>query len=98
MWTFATEPTPECHFATYPQELVKRCILAGCPDNGTVLDPFIGSGTTGIVAENLYRKWIGIELNPKYIKIAENRLEVKANVNQGNWLKGSVSLDSSDGR
>ncbi len=47
----------------------------------------MGSGTTGIVAENLYRKWIGIELNPEYIKIAEKRLKVKANVNQVNWLK-----------
>jgi len=137
VWTFATEPTPEAHFATFPQELVKRCILAGtsekgcCPkcgkpwepvvenevigrrdfdgiDRGTdkrgirlrcsdpekrttgwrptcscgeektvpavVLDPFIGSGTTGIVAENLYRKWIGIELNPEYIEIAEKRI------------------------
>jgi DNA modification methylase len=170
VWTFATEPTPEAHFATFPQELVKRCILAGtsekgcCPKCGkpwepvydrlggpprgdhrknnelpntktahktgtlawsqlssvyekygyaeykvtgwqptcscgeedplpssvvpaVVLDPFFGSGTTGIVAENLYRKWIGIELNPEYIAIAEKRLRTKANIDQGNWLK-----------
>ena len=56
-----------------------------------VLDPFIGSGTTGIVAENLYRKWIGIELNPEYIKIAEKRLKVKANIDQVNWLKHEIT-------
>jgi DNA modification methylase len=154
------------HFACFPQELVKRCILSGtsekgcCPKCGkpwepvvekgnlirskrnpydadrderdipekgwsreggygpgahyetsltgwrptcscgeektvpaVVLDPFFGSGTTGIVAENLYRKWIGIELNPEYIKIANKRLVVKANINQDNWLK-AIAVDN----
>lgn len=152
VWQFSTEPTPEAHFATFPQELVKRCILAGTSEKGcctkcgkpwepvvekehpplrkvktngpvgehgllgtnrfdepiistvtgwqptcscgeektvpaVVLDCFIGSGTSAIVAENLYRKWIGIELNPEYIKIAEKRLKVKANIDQENWIK-----------
>jgi DNA modification methylase len=51
------------------------CIKAGCPEGGTVLDPFFGSGTTGIVAKKLQRKYIGIELNGEYIKIAERRIE-----------------------
>jgi len=64
----------EAHFATYPQKLVERMLKAGCSENGIVLDPFFGSGTTGICARKLNRNFIGIELNPEYIKIAENRL------------------------
>ena len=63
------------HFATYPIELARRCILAGCPEGGVVLDPFIGSGTTGAAALMLGRRYIGIELNPEYIPIAEKRIE-----------------------
>lgn len=75
VWTIPTQPTPEAHFATFPEALIVPCIKAGCPEGGTVLDPFFGSGTTGIVAKKLNRKWIGIELNPEYIKIAERRIE-----------------------
>ncbi len=53
-----------------------------------VLDPFLGSGTTGIVSDHLNRRWVGIELNPEYIAIAERRLKAKANTDQANWLRG----------
>lgn len=62
------------HSAAYPDELAERCILAGCPPGGTVLDPFFGAGTTGLVAQRHDRNCIGIELNPEYIEIAKRRL------------------------
>jgi DNA modification methylase len=74
VWTVATYPFPEAHFATFPPELIEPCILAGCPVGGTVLDPFAGSGTTLLVATQHHRKSIGIELNPEYIEIAKRRL------------------------
>ena len=74
VWSINTEPSTEAHFATYPQRLVERMLKAGCPENGIVLDPFFGSGTTGVYARKVNRNFIGIELNPEYVKIAENRL------------------------
>ncbi|MBU9711084.1 DNA-methyltransferase [Evansella tamaricis] len=74
VWTISTKPYKEAHFATYPPELVEPCVLAGAPIGGVVLDPFFGSGTTGLVAIRHNRNFVGIELNPKYIKIAEKRL------------------------
>lgn len=74
VWTVSPQPFPEAHFATFPEELIKPCILAGCPAGGTVLDPFFGSGTTGLVARANGCKCIGIELNPDYIEIAKKRL------------------------
>lgn len=74
VWTVATESFSEAHFATFPTELIKPCILAGCPQGGIVLDPFAGSGTTMQVARSLNCKSIGIELNPEYIEIAKRRL------------------------
>lgn len=62
------------HYATYPQNLISNPMLAGCPEKGIVLDPFMGSGTTGVVAKKSFRNYIGIELNPEYIKIANDRL------------------------
>jgi DNA modification methylase len=75
VWTITTKPCKEAHFATFPKDLIEPCIKAGCPENGIVLDPFGGSGTTGIVAKSLNRKSIMIELNPEYIKIAKKRIE-----------------------
>ena len=75
VWTVTTKPCKEAHFATFPKDLIEPCIKAGCPENGIVLDPFGGSGTTGIVAKSLNRKSIMIELNPEYIKIAKKRIE-----------------------
>lgn len=66
----------EAHFATFPPALIEPCILAGSPVGGTVLDPFIGSGTTALVANRLGRNCIGIEINPAYLKMAKRRIEV----------------------
>ena len=66
VWTVATQPYSGAHFATFPPDLIRPMILAGCPKGGIVLDPFIGSGTTGKVARELNRNYIGIDLNPKY--------------------------------
>ena len=74
VWTVNTFSFSDAHFATFPPKLIMPCIKAGCPENGIVLDPFFGSGTTGEVALRLNRKFIGIELNPEYIKIANKRL------------------------
>lgn len=73
VWTVATQPYSGAHFATFPPDLITPCILAGCPENGTVLDPFGGSGTVGMVSERNGRNSILIELNPKYVKLAEQR-------------------------
>jgi len=77
IWTIAPRPCPDAHFATYPEELCITPIKAGCPEGGVVLDPFMGSGTTGLVAMKLNRNYVGIELNPEYIKIAERKLSQK---------------------
>ena len=74
VWTIATQPCKEAHFAVMPQKLVEPCILAGCPEGGTVLDPFFGAGTVGVVATRLNRQYVGIELNPSYIEIARARI------------------------
>jgi DNA modification methylase len=74
VWTFPTEGFAGAHFAVMPSRLVSRCILAGCPEGGTVLDPFAGSGTTLKVARSLGRKSIGIELNPDYMHIIRDRI------------------------
>lgn len=74
VWSINVKPNKEAHFATYPQELVFPCILAGCPEGGVVLDPFMGSGTTGIVANKLGRHYVGIELNPEYVEMSERRI------------------------
>jgi len=73
-WLLGPEPFPEAHFATFPTEIPRRAILAGCPVGGTVLDPFLGAGTTAMVADQLGRDCIGIELNQKYAEMAERRI------------------------
>lgn len=75
VWTVATKPFSEAHFATFPEELIVDCIKAGCPVGGLILDPFMGAGTTALVARKLQRNYIGFELNHKYIKIAQKRLQ-----------------------
>ena len=75
VWDITPKGYREAHFAVFPPELVETPIKAGCPENGIVLDPFFGSGTTGEVALKLGRRFIGVELNEKYIKLAEKRLE-----------------------
>jgi DNA modification methylase len=75
VWKINTQPFPGLHFAVFPQELPRRCILAGCPSGGIVLDPFAGSGTTLLVAQELGRYAIGIELNPEYLPQIEKRCQ-----------------------
>ncbi len=70
VWTIATQPFPGAHFAVYPLALPERCILAGCKPGGTVLDPFSGSGTTGLAAIRNGRRYVGIDLNPDYHDLA----------------------------
>jgi DNA modification methylase len=80
VWTVVNKGTDEGHYATYPVELIEPCILAGCPKGGVVLDPFSGSGTTGLAAVNQCKKYIGIELNPEYCEIQLDKLrpDIKA--------------------
>jgi DNA modification methylase len=74
VWTVSTKPFKGAHFATFPEKLIEPCILAGCPIGGTVLDPFFGAGTVGLVAKKHGRKFIGIEINPAYAKLAKDRI------------------------
>jgi DNA modification methylase len=74
VWTIATEPYSEAHFATFPPALIEPCILAGCPKGGAVLDPFGGAGTTGLVADRLGRDAILLEINPEYAAMARRRI------------------------
>ena len=74
-WSISTKAYKEAHFATYPTELIECPIDAGCPEGGIVLDPFMGSGTTGVVAKKQGKHYVGIELNKEYIEIADNRIK-----------------------
>jgi DNA modification methylase len=74
VWSVSTQPFKVAHFATFPPELIRPCILAASRPGGVVLDPFFGSGTTGLVAAQHCREYIGIEINPEYVKIAQKRL------------------------
>lgn len=73
VWTIATQPSPLEHFAAYPEELARRCIVAGSQHGDLVLDPFTGTGTTGVVALKEGRRFVGVELNPAYAAMAEER-------------------------
>jgi site-specific DNA-methyltransferase (cytosine-N4-specific) len=73
VWTINSEPTPEAHFATFPQKLIEPCILAGSRIGDICFDPFLGSGTVGVVCERLGRRWVGTELSADYIEIAKKR-------------------------
>ena len=75
VWEVSASSFKGAHFATYPKELISPCITAGCPKGGIVLDPFFGSGTTGVVAIENGRHFVGIELNPEYVKIAQDRIK-----------------------
>ena len=89
VWTMTTKPFRGAHFAVFPPELPRTCVLAGCPEGGVVLDPFSGAATTGIVAAQLGRQYVGIELNPEYIELAYRRFEeikVADLVWSGKWI------------
>lgn len=74
VWVINTYPFKGGHYAAYPPKLAETCLLAGCPEGGIVLDPFMGSGTTGMVAKQLNRHYVGIELNPDYTTLAHARI------------------------
>ena len=74
VWHVPTKSFTEAHFATFPENLIVDCIKAGCPVGGVVLDPFMGAGTTALVSKRHFRNFIGCELNPEYIAIAEKRI------------------------
>ncbi|MCX4067255.1 site-specific DNA-methyltransferase [Pseudomonas sp. S1Bt30] len=86
VWTVATHAFKEAHFATFPPDLIRPCILAGAPLGGTVLDPFGGAGTTAVVAMQEGRKSILCELNPEYAAMAERRIAAA-------WLDGAAQMD-----
>lgn len=74
VWTVATRGFSGAHFATFPPELIRPCILAGCPAGGVVLDPFFGAGTVGVVCVEEGRSYLGIEINPDYVAMADRRI------------------------
>ena len=74
VWKINTVPFKGGHYAAYPPKLVETCLLAGCPEGGVVLDPFMGSGTTGMVASQMGRHFVGVELNPEYTELAYKRI------------------------
>jgi site-specific DNA-methyltransferase (adenine-specific) len=82
VWSINTKPFPDAHFAIFPETLVERMIKSGCPENGLVLDPFMGAGTTAVTARKLNRNYIGYDLNPDYVKMANDRLYKEL----GMWL------------
>ena len=74
VWTVATQPFPGAHFAVFPPKLIEPCVLAGSAEGDTILDPFAGAGTTGVVADRHGRSFVGIELNPAYARMARLRM------------------------
>lgn len=80
VWSVSTRGYKEAHFATFPEKLIEPCVLAGCPVGGTILDPFLGSGTTAVVAVKNKRNCIGIEIKPQYACMSKRR--IKENVNE----------------
>lgn len=78
VWTVASGNSQGIHFAAFPEKLIEPCIQAGCPKGGVVLDPFAGSGTTGVTAKRLGRSFIGIEINPNYCVLASDRIAAVA--------------------
>jgi len=75
VWQINTKPYKGAHFATFPEELASRCVAAGCPEDGIVLDPFMGAGTTAVVAKQQGKHYIGIDLNQNYVALAEERIQ-----------------------
>jgi site-specific DNA-methyltransferase (cytosine-N4-specific) len=75
VWNVNTKPFPDAHFATFPPSLIEPCILSSSSAGDTILDPFFGSGTVGLVSQGYGRKYVGIELNPDYVEIAAKRLQ-----------------------
>ena len=81
VWEINTKPFKEAHFAVFPEALIETPIKAGCPKNGIIMDPFMGSGTTGVVAKRTGRNFIGFDLNPEYVKMANERISHSEKLN-----------------
>lgn len=95
VWTVATHPYKEAHFAMFPERLIMDCIRAGSPAGGVVLDPFMGGGgTTALVARKLGRQYVGFELNPEYIEIAQKRLQKELGLFLGDEIKQVLKTDT----
>lgn len=82
VWVVSTSAFHDAHFAVFPPALIVDCIKAGCPEDGVVLDPFMGSGTTAIVSRKLNRNYIGFEINKDYVRLAENRMKKELGIFQ----------------
>jgi site-specific DNA-methyltransferase (cytosine-N4-specific) len=94
VWSINTQPYPGAHFAVFPQDLVRPCILAGSSHGDMVLDPFLGSGTVGLVSLELGRKCLGIEIKPDYLKLADQRVSnVQLSLNGSTPADLSMSAD-----
>lgn len=96
VWSIQTAGYAEAHFAVFAPDLPRRCILAGCPPDGTVLDPFAGSGTTLAVARELGRSAVGIELNPEYVPLIERRVAAAEMARSRGDVGALVALPVSD--
>lgn len=95
VWHINTSSYSGAHFAAFPPQLAETCILAGCPVGGIVLDPFFGSGTTGLAAKQNGRHYIGVEINPEYCQLAEERIAAGAHQGQnGARIKDSANLSA----
>jgi DNA modification methylase len=92
VWTVTPKPYKGAHFATFPPDLIEPCILAGCPAGGTVLDPFMGSGTTAAVSLQHGRQFVGVELNPEYLELARRRVD-QVSVDAEGTSSGLVSAE-----
>lgn len=77
VWSMSTHGYKEAHFATFPEKLIEPCVLAGCPESGIIIDPFLGSGTTAVVAVKNKRRCVGIELNSDYVDMAIRRIQME---------------------
>ena len=80
VWTVAVRPSKGSHFATFPQQLIRDCVLAGCPKGGVILDPFMGTGTTAMVARMYGRQYIGFEINAEYMSIINKKIQITPNM------------------
>jgi site-specific DNA-methyltransferase (adenine-specific) len=93
VWSVSTKNYKGAHYAVFPEDLIETPILAGCPEGGVVLDPFIGSGTTALVAKRLNRNYIGIDINPEYCKIAQERLKGLTDKDKQSIKQGQLTLE-----
>lgn len=98
VWSIATGQFKAAHYATFPERLVEPCILAGCPEGGAVLDPFAGSGTTGVVAKRLRRHFVGVEINPDYWKMATDRIAAAMQEFQQMEIEEKIPVPGADSR